>query len=167
MKVDFISILNAYCISIHFLQYFRISKILKFGKSKTPKITFLATSVICGTIIAVQKSSKAVKKSHRCTIGPQPDLARHQGFRPLVENGVKCMSNYSELSTYHEYDKIVRCHVQFSSFKGNNPPLTWGFKLRYPSCRPCWKQLEMLFRPAKLTHTSDKFEFTTKKFGAR
>ena len=25
----------------------------------------------------------------------------------------------------------------------------------------------MLFRPAELTHTTDKFEFTTKEFGAR
>ena len=58
-----------------------------------------------------------------------------------------------------------RAHLQL--VKGNNPPLTWGFKLRYPSCRPCWKQLEMLFRPAELTHTSEKFEFTTKEFGAR
>ena len=39
-------------------------------------------------------------------MGPQPDLARHQGSRRLVANGVKCTSNYSELSTYHEYDNI-------------------------------------------------------------
>ena len=42
----------------------------------------------------------------QCTMGPQPDLARHQGSRRLVANGVKCMSNYSELSTYHEYGNI-------------------------------------------------------------
>ena len=42
---------------------------------------------------------------HR-TMGPQPDLAQHQGSRRLVANGVKCMSNYSELSTYHEYGNI-------------------------------------------------------------
>ena len=41
-----------------------------------------------------------------CTMGPHPDLARHQGSRRLVANGVKCMSNYSELSTYHEYGNI-------------------------------------------------------------
>ena len=28
------------------------------------------------------------------------------------------------------------------------------------------KKLEMLLRPAELTHASDKFEFTTKEFGA-
>ena len=39
-------------------------------------------------------------------MGPQPDLARHQGSRLLVANSVKCMSNYSELSTYHEYGNI-------------------------------------------------------------
>ena len=39
-------------------------------------------------------------------MGPQPDLARHQGSHRLVANGVKCMSNYSELSTYHEHGNI-------------------------------------------------------------
>ena len=39
-------------------------------------------------------------------MGPQPDLALHQRFRRLVANGVKCISNYSELSTYHEYGNI-------------------------------------------------------------
>ena len=45
--------------------------------------------------------------------GPQPDLARHQRFRRLVANGVKCTSNYSELSTYHEYGNIfsISCTV--------------------------------------------------------
>ena len=33
--------------------------------------------------------------SRRGTMGPQPDLARHQRFRRLVANGVKCISNYS------------------------------------------------------------------------
>ena len=42
----------------------------------------------------------------RRTMGPQPDLARHQRFRRLVAIGVKCISNYSELSTYHEYGNI-------------------------------------------------------------
>ena len=42
---------------------------------------------------------------HR-TMGPQSDLARHQGSRRLVANSIKCMSNYSELSTYHEYGNI-------------------------------------------------------------
>ena len=50
-------------------------------------------------------------------MGPQPDLARHQRFRRLVANGVKCISNYSELSTYHEYGNIFRYHVQFSRYK--------------------------------------------------
>ena len=44
--------------------------------------------------------------SDRGTMGPQPDLARHQGSRRLVANGVKCMSNYSELSTCREYGNI-------------------------------------------------------------
>ena len=44
--------------------------------------------------------------SRHCTMGPQPALARHQGPRRLVANGVKCMSNYSELSTYPKYGNI-------------------------------------------------------------
>ena len=39
-------------------------------------------------------------------MGPQPDLARHQGIRRLVATGVECMSSYSGLSTYHEYGNI-------------------------------------------------------------
>ena len=43
---------------------------------------------------------------NQCTMGPQPDLPWHQRFRRLVASGVKCISNYSELSTYHEYGNI-------------------------------------------------------------
>ena len=49
------------------------------------------------------------KSSDHCTMGPQPDLARHQRLRRLVANGVKCISNYSELSTYQI---VFRYHVQ-------------------------------------------------------
>ena len=57
-------------------------------------------------LIADMWTSKKELDSMHCTMGPQPDLARHQGSRRLVANGVKCMSNYSELSTYHEYGNI-------------------------------------------------------------
>ena len=38
-------------------------------------------------------------------------------------NGVKCMSNYSELSTYHEYGNIFRCLVQFLRYKSQKSEL--------------------------------------------
>ena len=47
------------------------------------------------------------------TMRPQPELARHRGFRRLVVNGVKYMSTFSALSTYHEYANIfpISCTV--------------------------------------------------------
>ena len=70
------------------------------------------------------------------TMGPQPDLARHQGSRRLVANGVKCMSNYSELSTYHEYGNIfpMSCTV---------------FALQEPEVRTLKQSLETSLRLAK------------------
>ena len=70
------------------------------------------------------------------TMGPQPDLARHQGSRRLVANGVKCMSNYSELSTYHEYGNIfpMSCTV---------------FALQEPEVRTLKQSLETNLRLAK------------------
>ena len=75
-------------------------------------------------------------QSHHCTMGPQPDLARHQRFRRLVANGVKCMSNYSELSTYHEYGNIfsISCTV---------------FALQEPEVRTLKQSLETRLRLAK------------------
>ena len=67
----------------------------------------------------------------QCTMGPQSDLARHHGFRRLAANSVKCMSNYSELSTYHEYGNIFRCRVQFSRYKSQKSEL----------CNNHWKQV--------------------------
>ena len=55
---------------------------------------------------ADQLKVRCHRPSGHYTMGPQPDLARHRGSRRLVANGVKCMSNYSELSTYHEYGNI-------------------------------------------------------------
>ena len=51
------------------------------------------------------------------THSPTPHYAARisatQGFRRLVANRVKCSSNYSELSTYHEYGNIftILCTV--------------------------------------------------------
>ena len=51
------------------------------------------------------------------TMGPQPDLARHQRFRRLVATGVKCISNYSELSLITNMATFFRYHVQFLRYK--------------------------------------------------
>ena len=70
-------------------------------------------------------------------MGLQPDLARHQGSRRLVANGVKCMSKYSELSTYHEYGNIffpMSCTV---------------FALQEPEVRTLKQSLETSLRLAK------------------
>ena len=64
-----------------------------------------------------------------CTMGSQPDLARHQGSRRLIANGVKCMSNYSELSTYHEYGNIfpMSCTlVQFFTLHKSQKSELWN-----------------------------------------
>ena len=76
------------------------------------------------------------KMGSQRTMGPQPDLARHQRFRRLVANGVKCISNYSELSTYHEYGNIVSisCTV---------------FALQEPEVRTLKQSLETRLRLAK------------------
>ena len=74
--------------------------------------------------------------SGRGTMGPQPDLARHQGSRRLVTNGVKWMSKYSELSTYHEY--------------GNIFPMSFTvFALQEPEVRTLKQSLETSLRLAK------------------
>ena len=49
----------------------------------------------------------------QCTIGPQPELARHQGFCRLVANGVKRMLNYTNIETF--FSDIVY------SFRVTNP----------------------------------------------
>ena len=69
-------------------------------------------------------------------MGPQTDLARHQRFRRLVANGVKCISNYSELSTYHGYGNIfsISCTV---------------FALQEPEVRTLKQSLETRLRLAK------------------
>ena len=72
----------------------------------------------------------------RRTMEPQPDLARHQGSRRLVANGVKCIANYSELFTYHEYGNIfpMSCTV---------------FALQEPEVRTLKQSLETSLRLAK------------------
>ena len=72
----------------------------------------------------------------RPTMGPQSDLARHRGSRRLVANGVECMSNYSELSTYHEYGNIF-------------PMLCTVFALQEPEVRTLKQSLETSLRLAK------------------
>ena len=75
-------------------------------------------------------------RSHQPAMWSQPDLARHQGSRRLFANGVKCMSNYSELSTYHEYGNIfpVSCTV---------------FALQEPEVRTLTLSLETSLRLAR------------------
>ena len=75
-------------------------------------------------------------QTDRGTMGPQSDLARHQGSRRLVENGVRCMSNYSKLSTYHEYGNIfpMSCTV---------------FALQEPEFRTLKQSLETSLRLTK------------------
>ena len=57
---------------------------------------------------------QTVAHRHECTMGPQPELARHRGFRRLVVNGVKYMSTFSALSTYHEYGKVFPMSCTYS-----------------------------------------------------
>ena len=64
--------------------------------------------------------------SHPSTMGPQPDWARHQGFRRLVANGVNCMSNYSELSTYHECGNIFPMSCTVFALKEPEESMIFG-----------------------------------------
>ena len=78
----------------------------------------------------------------RATMAPQPELARHRGFRRLVVNGVKCMSNYSELSSiYHEHGNIfpASCTNSFrvTEVESQNFETITGNKFAaHEKCRP-------------------------------
>ena len=63
----------------------------------------MSSSVLCLdpiSVLCLGSSPGLLFRSHPCTIGPQPDLARHQGFQncPPITN----------IATF------FRCHVQFS-----------------------------------------------------
>ena len=94
--------------------------------------------------------------SERLHDGAAANLARHQGFRRLVANGVKCMSNYSELSTYHEYGNIFsdvvysfcvpRARSQnFETITGNKLPAREKCRLINAKKNSNHRYFEMLF----------------------
>ena len=59
----------------------------------------------------------------QCTIGPQPDLARHQGFRRLVANVFNACQTAQKCPPITNMATFFRCHVQFSRYRSEKSEL--------------------------------------------